>query len=46
MAKTRTARTQRGTEVEINTTWKVEGGYYGYAVHARGYAVLVFIPGE
>lgn len=41
---TRTAQTRKGKTVEINTTRKVEGGYAGYVLDVRGYAVPVFVP--
>ena len=40
----RTGFTKSGQEVYINTLWKVEGGWEGYILNAKGVAVLIFIP--
>jgi hypothetical protein len=42
---TQYAFTKYGLEVELNTLWEVEGGWEGYIMHGKGYAVLIFIPG-
>jgi hypothetical protein len=42
--KPRVAKTKDGREVYVNETYKVPGGWEGWVVNAKGYAVQVFIP--
>ncbi len=42
----RTAKTRRGKTVELNTMTKVDGGWTGYVMHRKGYAVVVFVPAK
>ena len=40
----RTAFTKTGQEVYLNDMAKVEGGWEGWVIGSKGYAVLVFVP--
>ena len=49
MAKKNPSRfgfTAKGQQVDLSLSWKVEGGYEGWAVNEKGHAVKVFIPTE
>lgn len=41
---TRTGKTSKGKIVELGTVRQVEGGFVGYVMHRKGFAVQVFIP--
>jgi hypothetical protein len=43
---TRTAKTKDGTEVILNKTYAVDGGWIAFVMHSNGYAVEIFVPGE
>lgn len=46
MNKPRIGTTKNGTQVYLNTMSKVEGGWEGWILNAKGVAVAVFVPGN
>jgi hypothetical protein len=41
----RTGKTHYGKVVPLDTSTRVPGGWLGYVLNARGFAVQVFVPG-
>jgi hypothetical protein len=46
MKKVRTALTKKGTEVILNKSYPVDGGWISWVIGNKGYAVEIFIPGR
>jgi hypothetical protein len=42
----RTGKTSKGRTVPLNVLQPVDGGWLGYVLNGKGFAVSVFIPGD